>query len=376
MCNTCTPGPLSASSAVHPEFSHDKSGTSSAFATAPQQLLQILNNGATALGLSLGHRTGLFDTMANLPPSTSQAIADAARLNERYVREWLGIMVTSGIVHYDPDHRHYHLPQEYAALLTRAAGADNFATVAQFLPLLGSVEDRIVECFRRGGGVAYEHYSRFHEIMAEESGQTVLSALEDQILSLVPGLIKQLDIGIAVADVGCGRGRAIHALAKRFPESYFTGYDLSVEAIEYAQQQRSRQGLDNLTFIRQDAATLRESDRFDLVFTFDAVHDQARPDQVLRNIYRMLKPNGVYIMQDIDAHSEVADNRDHPLGPLLYTISCMHCMSVSLAANGAGLGAVWGVELAQKMLREAGFSDVRIERLPHDIQNCFYIVKK
>ena len=139
-----------------------------------EKLLGILNGGALAMMISIGHRTGLFDTMAALPLSTSEQIAEAAGLNERYVREWLGAVVTGRIVNYDFVNGMYHLPPEHAALLTRAASPNNLAVTMQFMSLLGEVEDQVVESFRRGGGVPYSAYSRFHEVMAEESAQLSL----------------------------------------------------------------------------------------------------------------------------------------------------------------------------------------------------------
>jgi 2-polyprenyl-3-methyl-5-hydroxy-6-metoxy-1,4-benzoquinol methylase len=341
-----------------------------------EQVLGILNSGALALMTSIGHRTELFDTMAEMPPSTSQQIADAAGLNERYVREWLGAMVTGRFVEYDPVNKTYFLPTEHAAFLTRAAGSDNIAPFAQYIPLLANVEDQIIDCFYEGGGVPYSEFKRFHEVMAEDSGQTIVSALFEHVLPLVPGLAESLQRGIAVLDVGCGSGRALNKLAQAYPNSRFMGYDFSEEAIANASTEAIRRQLNNIEFHVQDAATFDEPNRYDLITTFDAIHDQARPDRVLRNIYNALRPNGIYLMQDIHASTDVSGNMDHPAAPLLYTISCMHCMTVSLASGGMGLGAMWGREKALKMLAEAGFKSVEIKRLAHDFQNDYYILRK
>src|SRR5215210_4457901 len=174
------------------------------------RLLDDLNGGAVMIMTSIGHRTGLFDAMAGLPPSTTEQIAEAANLNERYVREWLAAMVVGGVVEHDPQDGTYHLPPEHAAFLTRAATPDNIAVTAQFIPVLASVEDRIVESFQKGGGVPYSAYTRFHEVMAEDSGQTVVAALTDYILPLVPGLTGLLKAGLDVLDVGCGSGRTLN----------------------------------------------------------------------------------------------------------------------------------------------------------------------
>jgi 2-polyprenyl-3-methyl-5-hydroxy-6-metoxy-1,4-benzoquinol methylase len=339
-----------------------------------ERMLGTINEAAVALMTSIGHRTGLFDAMAGLAPSTSGEIAAAAGLDERYVREWLGAMVTGGIVEHDPGDETYVLPPEHARWLTRAASPENIAVTTQWIPLLGSVEDGIVESFEKGGGVPYSSYPRFHEVMAEESAQTVVAALTGSILPLVPGLTDRLDAGIDVLDLGCGSGRALTLMARTYPNSRFVGYDISEEGIARAREEA--QGLGNVRFEIKDVAELGEEDRYDLVTTFDVVHDQARPAAVLAGISKALRPDGVYLMQDIAGSSHVHNNLDHLLGPLMYTISTMHCMSVSLAQGGAGLGAMWGEEKAGEMLREAGFTNVEVEQLPHDFINTYYIARK
>jgi 2-polyprenyl-3-methyl-5-hydroxy-6-metoxy-1,4-benzoquinol methylase len=341
-----------------------------------ERLVGVMNDGALTLMIGIGHRTRLFDVMANLPPATSAEIAREAGLNERYVREWLGAMVTGRIISYDPEEKTYALPPEHAACLTRGAVPANFAATMQWMAVLGSVEDQIVECFNRGGGVHYEAFHRFHEVMAEESAQTVVAALMDHILPLDEGLVQQLERGINVLDIGCGSGRAACRLAAEFPNSRFTGYDLCDDAIAAANAEAQRQGLSNIRFETRDVSRLAERDKFDLITAFDAIHDQARPDVVLREIVAALRPGGTFLMQDILASSHLEKNLDNPVAAFLYTVSTMHCMTVSLAQGGAGLGTCWGRELAEKMLREAGLRDVRVEKLPHDDLNYYYIAKK
>lgn len=342
-----------------------------------EQLIQTLNQGALSLMLSIGHRTGLFDTMKDMPPSTSLEIAKASGLNERYVREWLGAMTTSQVVETHGDQPKFHLPAEHAAFLTRAAGADNIGIFAQYISQLGQVEDPIINCFQNGGGVPYAAYSRFHEIMAEDSGQSVLSSLIDTILPLVDGLTEKLQSGIEVLDIGCGSGLALILMAQTFPNSQFTGYDLCLEPLESAYESAKELGLTNIQFQQKDLTWFDPKQQFDFITAFDAIHDQARPDNVLTGIYKALKPDGTFLMQDIDASSKPQNNIDHPIGTLLYTVSCMHCMTVSLAQqDGVGLGAMWGVEKAQQMLKEAGFSKVTINRLEHDFQNCYYVIER
>lgn len=168
-------------------------------------------------------------------------------------------------------------------------------------------------------------------------------------------------------------------MAQRFPASQFTGYELSAAAVQYAQREADSRGLTNLRFEQRDLSHFdrqAESQSFDFITAFDAIHDQPNPQGVLNGIYRSLKKGGAYLMQDIRASSRLENNLQHPVGPLLYTISTMHCMTVSLAQGGAGLGTMWGEELALCMLQKAGFAEIEVKQLPHDFQNNFYLMKK
>jgi 2-polyprenyl-3-methyl-5-hydroxy-6-metoxy-1,4-benzoquinol methylase len=343
-----------------------------------EKLVETLNAGTLCLMVSIGHRTGLFDAMADLAPSTSAEIADAARLNERYVREWLGATTLGGIVDLDPASGRYWLPPEHAASITRANPTENLAVFAQYVPVLGAVEDDIVECFRNGGGVPYERFTRFHDVMAEDSGQSVLPALREHILPLVPGLEARLESGIRMLDVGCGRGKALNLLANWFPNSTFTGYDLGEDAIAYAREEARAHGNANVSFEARDLSRFdheAEAAAFDFVTTFDAVHDQARPLAVLKGIRKTLADGGIYLAQDIKGSSHVHENHGHPLGVLLYTVSCLHCMTVSLAQGGEGLGAMWGRQKAEDYFAKAGFASVEVRELDHDIQNYWYVCR-
>lgn len=340
------------------------------------KVLGMINGAMLGLLASVGHRTGLFDKLAELPPSTSTEIADAAGLNERYVREWLNGMTVGGIVEYDPKAKTYVLPPEHAMSLTRAAGPDNLANLFQFESLMGGVEDDIIECFYNGGGVPYAKFPKFQDLMAEMSGQVHDAALFDGTLPLVDGIIERLEAGIDVVDIGCGEGHAINLMAQRFPKSRFTGWDFSEEAIATARKEAAELGVQNATFEVQDVATIDGSRQFDFITVFDAIHDQAQPARVLQNIADSLRPDGVFLCVDINASSNVEDNIEHPLAPMLYSVSTFHCMTVSLALDGAGLGNMWGEQLANQMLREAGFTNVETKKLPEDIFNVYYVARK
>jgi SAM-dependent methyltransferase len=341
-----------------------------------ERMVGAIDSASLAILLSIGHQTKLFDTIAELPPSTSAQIADAAGLNERYVREWLGGVVASQVVDYDPAAQTYSLPPHRAAVLTRAAGPDNLSRVAQFIPLLGEVEQKIIGCFSTGGGLSYSEYPRFHKLMAEMSGETFDAALVDVILPMAEGLPELLRAGADVADIGTGSGHAINVMAKAFPASRFTGVDFSDEGLAVARAEASRWGLTNATFVAQDVAALDVTETYDAITVFDAIHDQAQPAKVLENIYRALRPGGVLLMVDVKASSQLEDNAGVPFAAYLYTVSTLHCMSVSLGLDGAGLGTCWGRQLATSMLADAGFPDVAVHEIESDPINFYYVARK
>ena len=244
------------------------------------------------------------------------------------------------------------------------------------MPLLAQIEQPLIECFRHGGGVPYAAFPRFQQVMADISGVVHDAALIDTTLPLVPGLPARLQAGIDVADIGCGSGHAVNLMAQAFPNSRFVGYDFSEEGAGAGRDEAKRLGLTNARFEARDVTALDAPEQFDLITAFDAIHDQAQPARVLSGIAEALRPDGVFLMVDIGASSHAHENMEFPLAPMMYTISCMHCMTVSLALDGAGLGAMWGEQKAREMLTEAGFTHVDVKRIEDDLFNSYYVATK
>jgi ubiquinone/menaquinone biosynthesis C-methylase UbiE len=284
-------------------------------------------------------------------------------------------MTAGAIVVHDPVANTFELPTAYAEALSRSLGGPaSIAWTFQHVAMLGKVEDRIVDHFRHGGGVPYEAYEQLWGAGDAYDLDAVDPMPVDHVLSLIPKIRQRLGEGIDVADVGCGWGAQLNLLARRFPASRFVGFELAEgSAIRTARQVAEAQQLNNVRFVVQDATTLDGTDKFDLVLTFDAIHDQIRPDLALRGIARSLKPGGVYVAADISGSSTLADNLDDPLNVFKYTWSVMHCMTVSLAYDGMGLGTMWGEEQARTMMAEAGFTNIRTTHLPGDLSNCYHL---
>jgi 2-polyprenyl-3-methyl-5-hydroxy-6-metoxy-1,4-benzoquinol methylase len=336
-----------------------------------QRLLATYSESMVTLMIDLAHRTGLLETLAG-GAGTSEELAERAGLVERYVRECLAALVTAGIVEYEPAIRMYHLPAEHAVCLT-GPGSLNLAPTSRLTALLATHVDQVAHAFRHGGGVPYEEFRPgFTDVMDEASRVTFDSQLIEGILPLARDVSARLAAGVRVADVGCGTGHTVNLMARAYPASQFTGYDLATDAIERARTEAAEWGLDNASFEVQDAATISRPGRFGVVFAFDAIHDQVDPAGVLSRIRQMLQPRGIFVMYDIKAASALEDNLDHPLGPWLYAVSTLHCMTVSLAAGGAGLGTAWGKETAVTMLADAGFENITVHDVPDDPFNVLY----
>ena len=340
------------------------------------RMLDMCTNGMLMSMTSIGHEVGLFEAMAGRPPSTSQAIADVASLNERYVREWLSCMASAGVVEYDAASAAFTLPDEHAGSLTKAAGPGNMALWAFAMTGFGEALDELVTSFRSGGGVPYSSFTKFPALMAAVSGAQYDASLISSVLPLVPGLVGRLQSGIDVADIGCGSGHAINLMAEAFPRSRFTGYDFSDVSLAAARRESSLMGLSNTTFEWRDVATLSGPPRYDFVTAFDAIHDQAHPRKVLKGIAEALRPDGTFLCVDIAGSSKLEETFGNPMAPMMYAISTMHCMTVSLALGGEGLGTMWGEQKAHELFDEAGFTSVETKHVESDFENNYYVCRK
>ncbi len=323
--------------------------------------------------VDIAYRTGLLEAAA-LGPATSHELAQRARLNERYVREWLGAMVTSGVMMHDPTSDRYTLPGEHALLLT-GAGSRNLAPMSRIIDHFGTHLDELERCFREGGGIPYERFRpQFTEGMDDVWRRIYDEQLIDGFLRPVPELVAKLGAGCRVADIGCGTGHAVNVMARAFPKSNFTGYDIAEDAIARGHAEAVAIDLPNAIFQVLDATKLPAKAPFDVITAFDAIHDQVAPELVLQRVYEALSPSGIFFMVDFKFSSHIDKNVGNPFAPFYYGISTMHCMTVSLAEGGAGLGTVWGQEKAREMLGAAGFGSVEVLDCPRP-QNCIYVCR-
>jgi SAM-dependent methyltransferase len=339
-----------------------------------ERLFGLYSGGLLSYMLDIGHRTGLLEAAA-VGPATSAELAARAGLQERYVREWAGALAAGEVLDYDAGSRRYSLPPERAACLT-GAGAANLAPLSQLCTFLAPHVPAVAQAFRDGGGVPYPAYRPDFTSVMDALGRGVFDEmLLDGVLPLAAGLTERLSEGIRVADIGCGTGHAVNLMAAAYPATQFVGYDLGDDAIAAARDEAVALGLDNATFEVLDVADLPAEPGFSAVFAFDAVHDQADPAGVLCAVQAALVPGGWFVMVDVNASSHLEKNIGNPIAPMFYAVSTLHCLTVSLAEGGAGLGAAWGEELARQMLADAGFVDVEVSPAPGDPANLVYVCR-
>lgn len=316
----------------------------------------------------LGDRLGLFQALAAHGPATSSELATFTQMNERYLREWLSALACAGYANYDPASERFSLTPEQVAVLAEEGGPAFLGGEYEQLPAMWGVFDRLALAFREGGGVPQ---SAYHERMyrgQDRGARTIYRhLLVQEWLPAVPHIQATLERGIDVADVGCGGGHTLIALAQAYPNSRYTGYDAYPPTVALARQNAEAAGVaDRVRFVALDAsAGLPE--QYDLIATFIVVHDAVTPRALLRAIRQALRPGGVYFCSE-ERVSDKLEQNFGPLGAYLYSTSVQYCMTTSLAEGGEGLGTA-GLPPAKlrDLCLEAGFSQVR--RVP--IQSFF-----
>jgi 2-polyprenyl-3-methyl-5-hydroxy-6-metoxy-1,4-benzoquinol methylase len=339
------------------------------------RVVDLITGGLLTPLIEIGRRTGLFEAALD-GPATSAELAARAGLHERYVREWLGAMVTAGVFEYAAPDRRYWLPVEHAAALT-GSSVENLAPLAHLVTGLTRHTDEVARCFTDGGGVPYAHFlPEMREVMDDLWQPMTRHLLVQEILPLAPGLPDLLASGARVADVACGSGNVLVELGRRFPRSRFTGFDLDRGGLDTARARAAELGLANVELVEADAAELTAETPYDAVLVFNAVHDQARPSDVLAAIRGMLRPEGTLLLCEPRVSSNLEDNVGNPFAPMVYAISLLHCMTVSLAEGGAGLGTAWGEQVAVRLLTEAGFGPVAVHDCPGDPGSAVFVTRR
>ncbi len=320
-----------------------------------------------ALGMNYYHgdKLGLFKVLAAAGPVTETELARRAGLQPRYVREWLGSMVCGGVLDYDPASKSFSMPPERAMVLANESSPVFVGGLFEMMPTWYANVPKVSEHFRSGGGVPQTEYKEeFWHGFERFTGAQFVNHIAQHWMPAMPDVDQRLREGGSVADVGCGNGQAPLIFARAYPKARVAGYDNYPLAIEQAKDRANRQGLRDRVRFQVADVSRGLPEQYDLITTFDVVHDMVDPVGSLKGIRRSLSPGGTYLWHEFNVSSDLEENMKNPLGlpVLLFSGSTNYCTTTSLSQGGAAYGAVLGEKNARQLARDAGFSS--FERLP------------
>lgn len=321
---------------------------------------------------TLGDRLGLFKELAENGPASGEELAKRANVHERYATEWLRGMASGGYLELDRASGRFSLPPEHAPALAQESGPMFFGGPFQMLPGAIGVLDQLTESFRSGGGVKQAEYNDdWWDGMQRFTNGWFENLLTQVWIPAMPDVQKKLEEGAHCADIGCGSGRASIKLATAYPSTTHAGYDIADAQLERARTNAKASGLgDRVRFEKLDAAQ-GLPEKYDLITTFDVIHDAADPLGLMKAIREGLKDDGIYVCLDINCADDHADN-EGPLAAMFYGFSVLYCMTTSLANGGAGLGTCGLPEAkVREFAGQAGFSDVRKVPLEDPFNNIY-----
>ena len=318
---------------------------------------------------NIGHKLGLYKSMAFAGKLTSAKLAEKADLAERYVREWLNNQVAGGYVIYEPSEKSYQLPDAYVPVLANEESPVFLVPALQVASSLWHDEDKLASVFKTGKGIAWSDHHH-HLFCGSESlfRPGYKSFLVSDWLKAMNGVVEKLERGAKVADIGCGHGASTIVMAKAFPKSVFFGFDSHVTSIETASKRATEDGVkDNILFDIEEAQSYQEKE-FDLICFMDCLHDMGDPVGAARHAAQALKKDGSLLLVEPASGNNVEDNIN-PVSRLYYAASTAVCTPCSLSQEvGLALGAQAGQQSLTTVLQQAGFSSVkRVAETPFNI---------
>lgn len=323
----------------------------------------------------LGNELGFYKAMAGAGPMPAAELAARTGQHERWVLEWLRLQAAAKLLDYCGDER-FQLPD--AAINLLVDGEHKSFAAGEFAgPGMADNLDRLFENFRTGLGNSYEEGGPEGAHRGEcRHWQAARNDLIPRMIPALGGVEEKLKTGAVAADVGCGDGAAILAMAESYPNSRFVGIDASRHAVALVARKAAEMGLANVDLRHADGADLPDGATYDFLITLDCIHDMTRPEAVIAAIKRSLKADGTWFIKDIRSKPRFEDNLRNPMLAMMYGFSLMSCMSSAMSEpGGAGLGTLgFNPEVAERMIREAGFTQFQM----HDFKdpgNLYYEVR-
>ena len=341
-----------------------------------------LEGAVTAGMIHLGDRLGLYEVMAtSVDGDTSESLAAKAGLHERWVREWLHNQVAARIVtcaDLSATPPVFHLSPEGVAVLATpnhpAYGMGMFHRLPQTMGALNAMP----EAFRTGVGHDYDSHGPEGAVGIERSFEPWnQNFLIPMVIPALEGIQEKLTVGARVADIGCGSGGAALLIGSTFPKSIIEGFDISKFALERAEERKVDAKISNVSFFDPRDKPIADDNSYDLICTFDCIHDMTHPTEMMKTIRKALKDDGTWLLVDIKAHDSLELNvSKNPMASLLYGISVLSCMSSAMSEDGGeGLGTLGlSAVRAEAMARDAGFTQFKKLDVEHSV-NAFYEVR-
>ena len=341
-----------------------------------------LEGAVTAGMIHLGDRLGLYEVMAtSVDGDTSDSLAAKAGLHERWVREWLHNQVAARIVtcaDLSATPPVFHLSPEGVAVLATpnhpAYGMGMFHRLPQTMGALNAMP----EAFRTGVGHDYDSHGPEGAVGIERSFEPWnQNFLIPMVIPALEGIQEKLNAGARVADIGCGSGGAALLMGSTFPKSIIEGFDISKFALERAEERKIDAKISNVSFFDPRDKPIADDNSYDLICTFDCIHDMTHPTEMMKTIRKALKDDGTWLLVDIKAHDSLELNvSKNPMASLLYGISVLSCMSSAMSEDGGeGLGTLGlSAVKAESMARDAGFTQFKKLDVEHSV-NAFYEVR-
>ena len=321
---------------------------------------RLVNDVGTAMRGALcyiGDKLRIFKAMAMTGPVTVEELARHTGLNPRYLKEWLGAMVTASYIEYNPETSRYVLPPEHAAPLADEAFPYFVGGFLEMIVPTVSVAPKVADAFRTGKGVDQNEYTpEMFDSIERGTAPWYRTQLIQHWLPTMPQVVRALENGGTALDVGCGSGRAAITLAKAFPKARVFGYDNHSLSIGRAIANADAEGAD-VRFHVADCVNL-PANEFDFISTFDVIHDAVDPLGLMKSIRSALKTDGTYLMLEMNCSPNLEANAN-AVGRFLYAVSTLYCMTTSLARDGAGIGAAMGEPKARELASQAGFQEFR-----------------
>jgi len=313
-----------------------------------------------AILVYLGDRLGLWRALASAGQVTSAELAERTGLARRYLQEWLAAQAANGYLIYDGPTDTFMMSVEAAAVIVEEESPSSLIPGFELIAAVWAAVDKLAHAYTTGDGVAWhEHDPRLFSAVARFYAISYRTSLVAEWLPALDGLIKRLESGIRVLDVGCGLGVPDILMAEAFPNSTFVGVDYHEESIRLATHAAQEAGVaDRVHFKVADAS--RYGGEYDLIVFFDAVHDMGDPVGALTNARKALAPGGIVLAVEPYAEDSLEANLANPIAPVFYVGSSAICVPHSIADGGAALGAQAGPAKLIDTFRRAGFATARV----------------